>query len=191
MGVKASTFMWHSTRWAKTDIQCHDLLVVEDTIGKKIQWSQYRSGGNNALNEVRIQLMAAQYRMKAGAERDDMMNRWGVEIKLKGSGVKKVCWMKPMGEMVKLNSDGSWDGNNGYWVAMIRGNKGQILAMANGKSQYCRIDLIELQGLMFGIKLARRYSYEEKDATTDSTIVKYYLEMEQAPWETRKMVGRI
>lgn len=47
--------------------------------------------------------MAGQYKMIIGPERDEMVNRWGVEIEIKENSMKKICWTKPMGEMVKLN----------------------------------------------------------------------------------------
>lgn len=142
------------------------------------------------VNDVQTKPMAGEYRMVVGAERDEMTIRWGVEIGIRGNDVKKASWTKPVGAMVKLNSDGSWDGEAGYWEEVIRRREGQVLAMAKGKSQYNRIDMIELQGIMYGIEFARRHGYEEIEADTDSMSVKYYLEMEQTPWEVRKMVGK-
>lgn len=96
-------------------------------------------------NNVRTKLMAGGYKMNVGVERDETISRWGVDIGIKGREWKQVSWKKPVGTMVKLNSDGSWDGENGYWAAVIWGSEGHVLAMVNGKSQYHMIDLIELQ----------------------------------------------
>lgn len=93
--------------------------------------------------------------------------------------------------MVKLNTDGNWDGANGFWAAVIRGRQGEVLAMAKGVARQKRIDLIELEGVMHGIELAEKYGYQNIEAETDSTTVKFYMQSEQIPWETKKMVERI
>lgn len=41
---------------------------------------------------------------------------------------------------------------------------------------------------MRGIELARRKGFEKVDTSTDSTAVKMYMEMEEVPWEVRKLV---
>lgn len=72
--------------------------------------------------------------------------------------------------MVKLNSDG----HNGTWAAVIRGNMGEVLAAAKGRSKCKRIDLIELQRLLNVVLLAVNKGFEEVEASTNSLYVKQY-----------------
>lgn len=105
--------------------------------------------------------------------------------------LKRVKWTRAIGTMVKLNTDASWVEVVDYWAVVIRGIERQLLAVTKGRSQYTKIDMIELYDIMFVTELVRNYGHNEIEASTDSICMEFYLDMKETPSEVRKMVGRI
>lgn len=70
--------------------------------------------------------------------------------------------------MIKSNSDGRVDGETGFWAATLRGAQGKILAAAKGRTKYNRIDMVELYGVLQGVRLAMMHGYVKLEASPDS-----------------------
>lgn len=65
-------------------------------------------------DEVRIKILAKNYKMLEGTEKLEMEEVWGIAIETKRKRVEKVAWSKPPSGVLKLNTDGSVRNEEGY-----------------------------------------------------------------------------
>lgn len=86
--------------------------------------------------DVRCKLAAVGYIMKHGAERQHMMDRWGVHIEVNDRATHMVKWVKP--GLLKMNTDGSLKNDAGNWGAAIRDEEGDPVKLVHRMLSYKR-----------------------------------------------------
>lgn len=138
------------------------------------------------MADVRIKMASHGYQMKEGPKRRIMEERWGLTIQVKGRLSYWVKWTNPLVGMAKLNTDGSWKNRRGSWGAAIREHDGSMGPAAQGNSEYCCIDEIELDAVEQRIKLAMKYEYPNFVINMDSSIVIHHVKMDKPPSNVRQ-----
>ncbi|KAK1308283.1 hypothetical protein QJS10_CPA09g00726 [Acorus calamus] len=94
---------------------------------------------------------------------------FGVLFKDKPRVPIPVTWSPPPVGWIKANSDGSRSENRYGFGALIRNSDGHCVSATSARIRACSINLLELKGVVAGMKLAQRMGAQQIWSETDST----------------------
>ncbi|KAF5180946.1 Ribonuclease h domain, partial [Thalictrum thalictroides] len=130
--------------------------------------------------------------MVAGAELSWFQDTWNVTVNTQQQKQITCQCEKAEAGACTLNTDGSLQGDQAGWAAVIRDDEGNVVAAAHGRSKYYSIALIELNALDQGLTLALRHDIRRIRAQTDSSnVVSFFKSGYVVPWQANNMMKRI
>ncbi|KAK1273201.1 hypothetical protein QJS04_geneDACA023308 [Acorus gramineus] len=100
-----------------------------------------------------------------------MCNLFGLSVEEKQETIKGISWTPPMIGWVKVNSDSSKSDDRFAFGALVRDCSGNCLSALSARVRAASINILELKGLVEGLRFCSSIQASRVWLETDSTTV--------------------
>ncbi|KAF6152140.1 hypothetical protein GIB67_031462 [Kingdonia uniflora] len=133
----------------------------------------------------RIKLSSQDIELQDIAKNRDIIHDWSINASFVMHVPTKVKWGAAIGDIVTLNTDGSYKNGKGGSGAMLRNNSGTVLGTVSGTMDSNFVPMLELNTIEMGLRCTVEKGHKKVLVGCDSnTVVGGIKNMNTAPWET-------
>ncbi|KAK1279308.1 hypothetical protein QJS04_geneDACA023006 [Acorus gramineus] len=194
-------FIWFLKRASTVDEKKILQFILLFTI-----WSLWQARNDCIFNHIapdkdaliRKILQCTKFRFK-GCELEDSNSPlaeackilFGISLKSKSSHPIKVRWIHPLEDWVKVNSDRALGDDRFAFGAVVRDTHGECLSAMAARTRAASINILELQGILAGLRLCRGFHNKVWSESNSSTAVAWAMGRGTIPWTAFRYLREI
>ncbi|XP_077228472.1 uncharacterized protein LOC143861430 [Tasmannia lanceolata] len=137
-----------------------------------------------ALNAIRDRVIFLNLEDIRSSKIEEVSKNWNFPYFYRKNDSKFCSWVMPMGEMVKLNTDGALNSEGAGIGRILRDGKRNIIAMFSVDKPVEEIHGLEMEAVLHGLELAHRKNIQHIWVKSDSMMtVKIIEKMWTCSWK--------